>query len=173
LTLIALPLFRPGLALLVRGGFCCLALVLAACAGEQRQDTNASDVIMTDQAHDSLRLTMQLPARVRAGDLIALEFEITNVSARSLDLYLTGRDITIDITIRNAAGDVIWRSLDGVAVPSILQLRTLPSGESITVRQEWQPRTRLEPGMYTVAAELLGEAENRLRFATSRVELTG
>lgn len=121
---------------------------------------------------DSLRFAVRMPDQARAGAAVPLGFEVTNVSGRVLDLYLTGRDITIDITVRSETGAVIWHKLADTAVPSILQLRTLHPDEKLEAREEWRPRAGLEPGVYILEAALLGEAAARLAFAPARIRIT-
>lgn len=158
----------PRIVCAVRGGafFILLACGSGACTREREPDPER-----TVMQPDSLRFTVRVPGQVHAGAAVPLVFEVTNVSGRAFDLYLTGRDVTIDVTVRSESGEVVWRSLAGQAVPSMLQLRTLQPDETLAVRESWRPHSGLEPGVYSLEAALLGEAESRLRFATSRVEL--
>jgi hypothetical protein len=130
----------------------------------------------TERTQDSLRLTVTVPKRVRPGERVPIVLQIANISGRELELYLQGRDITADVTVRNAERAVVWRKLEGVSVPAILSLRTLPAGESLTVREEWDQRIsggrQAGAGRFQIEAALLTEHGASLVFPPASVEIT-
>src|SRR5690606_21206471 len=90
---------------------------------------------------DSLRFSLHAPARAAPGAAVPIELRLTNVASDSITLYLVGREITFDIEVRDASDALIWRRLEGQAVPQILQVRFLAPGETLTLRDMWPQRT--------------------------------
>jgi hypothetical protein len=156
-----------------------VTLLLAACQNDQQTippyHALPHDTTVTDALHDSLRLAMTLPARVGAGEPVAIVLQIANISGRGLDLYLRGRDITVDIIVRDTRGAVVWQKLAGASIPAILQLRPLAAGASLTVQEEWDQRTTsgrpVTPGRFVVEAVLLIDDGGSLRFPPARLEI--
>lgn len=135
-----------------------LALLLACTTADQPLPPDRRDSTIRDQpGADTLRLRLDVPADVPAGSVVRMQFTVTNISGRNLELYLTGREPTLDIVVRDGAAQVVWRSLQGVAVPSILQLRPLAAGDSLNLTRDWQP-PRGARGEYHIEAALLSEA---------------
>ena len=153
-----------------------LALALVACGAEPPAASPAppasSDTVsepMADVASDSLRLSVYAAGRVARGVRVPIGLEIANVSGRALDLHLRGREITVDVRVRDASGAVVWHRLEGAAVPAILQLVTMTPGETLALEEEWVPGDA-PPGRYTIDAELLAET-GVLSFPPATVEL--
>ena len=100
-------------------------------------------------------LTMDAPARVRLGDSLAVVVRIANTGRAPATLYLRGRDITVDLEVRNDAG-VAWRKLENAVIPALLRLESLAPGQRIELTEHWTPTQR---GSFTVVAMLLGERD--------------
>lgn len=143
-----------------------LALSALACrtdapraAGEDAHGGSA----VTAAGTESLRLELQLPSQVRAGEPVPIRLRAQNVTQRALDLYLRGRTLTFDVVIARAGGDVVWRRLEGEIIPAIVHLRPLAPGERLEVEASWNQRTtdgkRVEPGEYVAVGLLLVEGE--------------
>lgn len=119
---------------------------------------------MAATADDSLRLVLELPARVPVGAPVRIGLRVENVSGRPLDLYLRGRAIAFDLIVRRAEdGAVVWRRLEGAILPAILRLERLGPGEALQLEDMWDQRTnageRVMPGAYSVRGELLTERD--------------
>jgi Intracellular proteinase inhibitor len=116
---------------------------------------------------DSLRLTLHLPAEVAPGAQVPITLRAENVAGRPLDLYLRGRTAAFDVTVESAAGDTLWRRLEGEVIPAIVQMRTLAPGERLELRATWDQRRRsgvpAGPGDYTVRGALLTDVPEPLR----------
>jgi hypothetical protein len=126
-------------------------------------DRPSEEVHISAPVSDTLRLRIQAPDHVPAGEPIPISLHLENISDRTLDLYLRGRTITFDLVVADAAGEVVWRRLEGEVIPAILRIEPLPAGESLTLEASWDQRTNagdpVDPGMYTVYGELLTESD--------------
>lgn len=134
-----------------------LVLACAACSieerGAPRSDPDTELALGTE--NDSLDIKLTAPATARVGDAVPITIEVRNITMRTLDLSLAGREITFDIMV--SRGDqVVWQRLAGQTVPAILQLRTLPAGESLELRDVWRANTG--PGNYDVVGSILTDA---------------
>lgn len=147
------------------------AVLLVACRtdGAPPQANESADGPEVEAVNDSLHLSLRVPARVTTGGPIDLELRVANVSGRALDLYLTGREPTADVIVRDAAGSVVWRNLQG-AVPAILLLKPLPPGDSLVLHERWDARAAAA-GEYTIEARLLTDADP-LVFPQQRITIT-
>ena len=107
---------------------------------------------------------LEVPGRVQTGGAVRILLSLRNTSDQSVDLYLRGREITFDVIIENARGDVIWQRLEDAIVPAILQIRTLTPGEMLASSTTWDQRDSngvlAPPGEYAVRALLLTESES-------------
>ena len=107
----------------------------------------------------SLRLEIEVPPRVIAGDSVPITLRAINEGAGLLELYLTGRSVTFDVTVADSTGRVVWRRLEGETVPAILQVRILASGDSLQLEHAWDQRSNggqaVEPGTYTVTGAII------------------
>ncbi|CAN5729038.1 hypothetical protein BH23GEM9_BH23GEM9_32670 [soil metagenome] len=117
------------------------------------------DAMTQDSAGDSLRLELQAPSSVRTREVVSFVVRVENVSTRPVDLYLRGRDLTVDIIVRDARGVEMWRRLDGAVIPAIIRLETLAAGGMLELSDEWRQTTSagavLPAGVYTVHGEFL------------------
>lgn len=149
------------------------ALLLLACnaapvpdadtGAVSRSPTTAETPAVTAPASDSVSIELELPADVAHGQSIPIVVRARNTTDRQLDVYLRGREPTVDIRVRDAASRVVWERLRDEIIPAIVQLRTLAPGEALEVRLDWDQRTNDEepvaPGTYTIRASLLTETE--------------
>lgn len=112
---------------------------------------------------DSLRLWLELPEQVSAGEPVPVTFRVENISDGPLDLYLTGRPIAFDLIVEDEGGTVVWRRLEDQVIPAILRIETLAPGERLELDDTWDQRSNagepVAPGAYTVRGELLTEQE--------------
>jgi len=127
------------------------------------QAAGSADDVVTDAAADSLRLDLDVPARVTAGDPVPMTLRVENVAERPVDLYLTGRTIAFDLIVEDEAGTVVWRRLHDQVVEQILRVEQLASGDTLVLEDTWNQRSNdgapVAPGGYTVRAEVLTEDE--------------
>jgi hypothetical protein len=117
------------LRLLVYLGFAVPAALLGGAAG-----TPATQ--LGEQA-DSMQVKIVVPRTVAAGAPVPIAIHIRNTADRPVELHLQGRTVTFDLTVRR--GDaVVWRRLEGAAVPAILQIRMLAPGEVLELKDTWR-----------------------------------
>jgi hypothetical protein len=125
------------------------------------RQTSVSSTMTSDS--DSLRLRLDLPEQVPGGVPVRIRLVVENLTDRSLDLYLRGRQISFDLVVEARAGDTVWRRLENEVIPAILRLETLAPRQSLTLEDTWDQRSnqgaRVPPGAYRVHAELLTEGD--------------
>lgn len=128
-----------------------IACQLAACAGGNGWEA------------DSLKILLDAPDTVRAGEPVPVTIRVQNISDRPLDLYLRGRTIAFDVIVTGSDGTVVWRRLADEVIPAILRLETLGPGETLELTDTWDQRSNagqaVSPGGYTVRGEILAEGE--------------
>ena len=162
-----------------------LALPLVGCrpAASGGGDTTAAAAAAARPADpvspppaDSLRLRLDVPREVPLGSAVPLTLRVENVAGRPLDLYLRGREITVDVTVARAGGEVVWRRLADEVIPAIVHLRTLAAGEVVEVRAEWDQRIagggRAAAGDYVVRGAVLTELAEPLETPAVPLRLT-
>ena len=113
--------------------------------------------------NDSLRLELDFPEEVRAGQEVLITLRAENTAERTLDLYLTGEPPAFDLIVTDEEGEVIWRRLEGEVVTMVLRLEALGPGEALTFSHRWDLRDAdgvpVPPGAYTVRGKLLTEGD--------------
>lgn len=118
---------------------------------------------MSSHSADSLRLRVEVPAEVVAGETVPIALRVENLTERTLTLYLTGRTIAFDVIVERSGGPRVWRRLEGEVVQSILRLDTLGPGEALVLEDSWDQRSNageaVLPGEYRIHGELLTEGE--------------
>ena len=111
-------------------------------------------------------MRLAVPRAVPAGDRVPINIRISNTAPAPVDLYLRGRDITVDIVVTDSTGDEVWRRLEGEIVPAILQLKTLASGEVLELTHEWNQTSRrgerVPVGVYGIRAFVLTDGSSSL-----------
>ncbi|HEX6941092.1 MAG TPA: BsuPI-related putative proteinase inhibitor [Longimicrobiales bacterium] len=124
---------------------------------------------------DSLRFTIRAPDRAAPGEPVPIELRLVNVGPDTVTLYLLGREIAFDIEVRDAAGAILWRRLEGAVVPQILQVRALAPGEALTLADAWPQRDNrgapVPPGEYAIQGSLPTDAPEPLRTGTTTVRI--
>ncbi len=149
-------------------------VVLAALALLASRSATPSDVyaaarpsvrerVMPASVSDSVRVGLEVPERVRAGDPVRIVLRLENISDRTLDLYLRGRTIAFDVIITRKDGSVLWRRMEDEAVPAILRIETLEPGAVIELEDTWDQRANggapVSAGEYGIRGEILTEVE--------------
>ncbi|HEY8470515.1 MAG TPA: BsuPI-related putative proteinase inhibitor [Longimicrobiales bacterium] len=153
---------------------CIAALAIAACRPDAPRASSQPDTAMTQPptgpaaaTSDSLAFTIHVPDSVRAGEPVPIALRVTNRTSAPIDLHLLGRTIAFDIVVTREDGTPVWRRLEGQAVQSILQLRTLAPGETLELSDRWDQRGRggaaVPPGLYRVHGELPTDEPEPLR----------
>lgn len=100
---------------------------------------------------------------------------VTNTADHAVDLYLRGREPTLEVVVARKSGEIVWNSLDGAVIPASLQLVTLAAHESLDVSTEWDRRvdgTPVASGTYVVRASLLSE-DGRVEAPEERLTIPG
>src|SRR5262245_31840654 len=118
------------------------SVILAATACRSAQMNGVGDSLggpsgTTALVPESLRLELLAPSRVRAAAPVTLRLRVQNVSQRAVDLYLRGRNVTFDVVIARASGEVVWQRLEGEIIPAIVHLRPLKPGERLEAETVW------------------------------------
>jgi hypothetical protein len=105
-----------------------------------------------------LRIALEAPGAVAAGEPVAYKIVIRNGGSEPLDLYLQGREPVFDLRVADEAGVTVWRRLEGQTIQAILRVDTLCPGESMTFGDVWDQRGTsggiLPPGVYMLQAEV-------------------
>jgi hypothetical protein len=134
-----------------------LILACTACSIEERgaPGTDPDTELELGTENDSLEIKLIAPATARAGDAVPIAIEVRNVTMRTLELSLAGRQIAFDIVV-SRENEIVWQRLAGQTVPAILQLKTLPSGESFELHDVW--KVNAGPGNYSVVGSIITDA---------------
>jgi hypothetical protein len=107
---------------------------------------------------DSVAFRVRAPTSVHTGEPVPIELVLTNRTERRLTLYLQGRPLAFDITVRREDGSVTWRRLEGQVVSAILAVRQLDPAESLTFEAAWDGRMAdghpAPPGRYQITGNL-------------------
>jgi hypothetical protein len=114
----------------------------------------------------SPRLRLEAPDTVHAGAPVGIALLVEHPGPDALELYLQGRSATFDVEVRDAAGQVVWRRLEGKVLQAIIQLRVLWPGERFVLHASWNQRDRdgvaVPPGEYRLRGLLLTDAPEPL-----------
>jgi len=121
----------------------------------------------------SLRLRLEMPPEVRAGEVVPIVLRLENSGDRPLELYLRGRTIAFDVVVARPDGHVVWRRLQGEIIPAVVRVELLGPGEALELRGEWDQRTSggepVAPGAYVAHGVVLTDAPRP--FTTDGVSL--
>lgn len=116
---------------------------------------------------DSMRLEIVLPDSVRVRESVPVTLRLTNTGREPLTVYLQGRPIAFDLTVRNLDGTIVWRRLEGEVVPAILAVRQLEPGASLEFEEVWRQVSNageaVPPGDYRVTGALPTDAPEPLQ----------
>lgn len=117
-------------------------------------------------AQEGAVVSLVLPDSVAAGDVVAIELQVSNETSAPLDLYLRGRDVTFDIAVTDSTGDAVWRRLEGEVTQAVPQLRTLAPGAVIRLRHDWDQKSQrgdpVGPGRYVVRGSVTTDGRTAL-----------
>jgi len=117
-------------------------------------------------AVDSMRFEIVLPDSVRAGEPVPVTLRLTNTGREPLTVYLQGRPIAFDLTVRRLDGTIVWRRLEGEVVSAILAVRQLEPGASLEFEEVWRQVSNageaVPPGDYRVTGALPTDAPEPL-----------
>ena len=115
--------------------------------------------------------TLQLLAAdsARVGDSVRITMRVVNTGDETLELHLLGREIAYDIVVRDDAGLVVWRRLEGAFTQGILRLELLAPRQSFDLEATWVPTA---PGTYRVEGILPTDEPQPLRTRIARVRVT-
>jgi Intracellular proteinase inhibitor len=107
---------------------------------------------------DSISFQVVVPDSVPVGEPVLIVLRLTNRTDRPLTLYLQGRPIAFDITVRAGDGSIVWRRLEGEVVSAILAVQTLEPGATLEFTEHWRQVSNrgvpIRPGEYTVTGAL-------------------
>lgn len=114
--------------------------------------------IPVTQAPAPLRLRLEVPEQVRAGQSVPIRMVLENGGETPYELELGGSPIAFDLVVGMPNGSQVWRRLEGMPVEAILQLRTLDAGREMTFSDTWDQQDnrgrRVGPGTYRVRGVL-------------------
>ena len=107
---------------------------------------------------DSLRFQVLAPDSVRSGQPVPIMLRLVNTGKAPVTMYLQGRPLAFDITIRRPDGRTVWRRLEGQVVSAILAVRPLEPGGALTFEETWDQASdtgqRVPPGEYVITGTL-------------------
>lgn len=145
------------------GIFAALPLIVASSVGEPNDGSRSlsSADPARGQVQDSLRVELIVPDRVRAGETVRFTLQVQNVSTRTFDLYLRGRETTFDVQVSNASGALLWQRLAAAVIPAIVHIRPLAPRERFELTADWDQRDDqgkpVGPAEYKARGFLLAE----------------
>lgn len=123
--------------------------------------SSASSDAVSPAVADSLRVSLEVPDRVAAGDSVPMALRVENAGDDPVELRLTGRPVAFDLIVMGEGGETVWRRLEGATVPQVLVLMSLAPGEALAFEDSWDQLSnagsRVAPGTYTVRGELPAE----------------
>jgi len=75
-----------------------------------------------------------------------------------VDVPLQGRPVAFDVSVTRPDESLVWRRLEGEVVTAILQLRSVPAGDTLVFQANWDQRDAADlpvpPGEYLVTASV-------------------
>ncbi len=96
---------------------------------------------------------------------------LTNTTDRPITVYLQGRPTAFDIIVKDEAGAVVWRRLEGQTITAILGVRPLDPGTSLSFEDVWpqidQAGRPAPPGVYSITGALPTEGDPLVTPATT------
>ena len=126
-------------------------------------------------ATDSMRFEIVLPDSVRAGEPVPVTLRLTNTGREELTIYLQGRPIAFDLTVRRLDGTIVWRRLEGEVVSAILAVRQLKPGASLEFEEVWRQVSNtgeaVPPGDYSVTGALPTDALEPFQTAPASLRI--
>lgn len=121
---------------------------------------------MNESIEPRTRVELRIRGRIPTGQPVAVTVRLMNIGLEPVELYLRGREITLDLEVTRSDGRPVWSRLEGQVVQAILALRTLEPQEVIELSAEWDQRdgggSLVGPGSYTMVARILTDGTMRL-----------
>jgi hypothetical protein len=118
-----------------------------------------------------VRFEITVPAQVRQGDPVPVALRLVNTGDRTVTLYLQGRPTAFDIIVKNEAGAVVWRRLEGQVVTAILGITSLEPKAALTFADIWPQRDQsgnpVPPGRYSIHGEIATDGPAPLVSSTA------
>ncbi len=116
---------------------CLITLVLIALLGSVGCGSGGGG-----QGTQPIKLSLEVPPQVRAGEAVPLRLVAKNVTDAPLEVGFTGREDTgfcRDFVVSTPDGVELWRFVDPdtMACQAILSPKTLGPGEELTLEGEW------------------------------------
>lgn len=125
---------------------------------------------------DSISFQVVVPDSVSIGEPVPIVLRLTNRTDRPLTLYLQGRPIAFDLTIRASDGSIVWRRLEGEVVSAILAVQMLEPGATLEFEEQWRQVSNrgasVLPGEYTVTGALPTDKPRPLVSAPTSFRIT-
>src|SRR5262249_32838165 len=90
---------------------------------------------------DTLRLELVVPSPRATGPSVTFSLRLTNLPDPPLTLYLRGRRVAFDLTVKDQTGAVVWRRLRGAVVPAILRVERLAAGATLSLHHRWNQKS--------------------------------
>lgn len=108
---------------------------------------------------DSIELRLEIAQPARTGARVVFRLVAHNLSSRTLELHLAGREPTFDVVVSRSDGSMVWRRLEGEVLPAIAHVRLLAPGDSVATLITWNRRDArgraVGPGGYFARGFLL------------------
>ena len=86
-----------------------------------------------------------MPPEARAGDSVSIVLRLVNDGSVPVDVPLQGRPVAFDVSVTRPDGSLVWRRLEGEVVTAILQLRSVPAGDTLVFQANWDQRDARRP----------------------------
>ncbi|MGH7630262.1 MAG: BsuPI-related putative proteinase inhibitor [Gemmatimonadales bacterium] len=122
-----------------------------------------------------MRFDIAAPSEVRRGEPVPVTLRVTNTAERPLTIYLQGRPTAFDIIVKNEAGAVVWRRLEGQTITAILGVRTLEPGQTLAFEDLWPQRDgagrAVPPGLYEISGALPTDGPEPLMTPATRIRI--
>jgi hypothetical protein len=124
---------------------------------------------------DSMRFEIVLPDSVRLGEPVPVSLRLTNTGREQLTVYLQGRPIAFDVTVRRLDGTIVWRRLEGEVVSAILAVRQLEPSASLEFEEVWPQVSNtgeaVPPGDYRITGALPTDAPEPLQTSPALLRI--
>jgi hypothetical protein len=132
-------------------------------------------ILSLTTAADSMRFEIVLPDSVRVGEPVPVTLRLTNTGREPLTVYLQGRPIAFDLTVRRLDGTIVWRRLEGEVVSAILAVRQLEPGASLEFEEVWRQVSNageaVPPGDYRVTGAVPTDAPEPLETSAALLRI--
>ena len=122
-----------------------------------------------------MRVEITVPAEVRRGDSVSIALRLVNEADTAVEVALQGRPVAFDVTVTRPDGELVWRRLAGETVTAILQLRSVPPGESLDFQAAWDQRSAggapVPAGEYVVQGAIPSDPPTVLRSRPAKLKI--